>query len=373
MYRKQIEQISQDLEKKMVFIVGPRQVGKTWLAKEIGKKFTNTVYLNYDRAEDRQIMKKEQWPSHTELLVFDELHKMKGWKNYLKGVFDTKESGLRILVTGSARMDTFRKSGDSLAGRFFVHHLFPISLAEIKDLEHSYGINHFIRRGGFPEPFLADSDDEAERWRAQYADGLVRTDILNFETLHNMKAVQMIFDLLRERVGSPISYSAIASDVELSPLTVKKYIEIFEALYIVFRVTPHSRNIARSILKEPKIYFYDTGLVHAEEGVKFENLIAVSLLKHLAALTDATGKNHRLHYLRTKQGHEVDFALVKENIPMEMIEVKLSDGELSKNLQYFSDKYKIHGRQVVKNLKRERTVGINDIVLAEKFLKNLYL
>jgi predicted AAA+ superfamily ATPase len=135
MHRKQIIQIKKDLNKKIVFIVGPRQVGKTWLAKEIGKDFKKTTYLTYDRFEDREIIKTETWPNSTELLILDELHKMNGWKNYLKGIFDTKLTHLKILVTGSARLDSFRKTGDSLAGRFFTHHLMPFSMAEFKDIE----------------------------------------------------------------------------------------------------------------------------------------------------------------------------------------------------------------------------------------------
>ncbi len=373
MYRKQIEQIIKDLDKKMVFIVGPRQVGKTWLAKEIGKNYSNTVYLNYDRAEDRQIIRKEIWPRKTELLIFDELHKMKEWKNYLKGIYDTKEIGQKILVTGSARLNTFRQSGDSMAGRFYIHRLLPFSLAELKDVEPAYDINRIMSRGGFPEPLLAESEEEAARWRMYYFDGLIRTDILDFEAIHNFKAIRLILDLLKNKVGSPVSYSSIAEDVQISPATVKKYIEIFEALFIVFRITPFSRNIARSILKEPKIYFFDNGMAGGGDGAKFENAMAVSLLKHAWGKTDYTGRECALHYLRTKNGQEVDFALIKDGKISQIIEAKLSDGDLSKNLSYFSGKYKLQGIQAVKELKREKAVGDIDIVLAENFLKSLFL
>lgn len=374
MYRRQIEQINKDLAKKMVFIVGPRQVGKTWLAKEIGKNFKHAAYLNYDSAEDRQIIKKESWPQKTDLLILDELHKMKGWKNYLKGVFDTKQSQLKILVTGSARLNTFRQSGDSLAGRFFMHRLLPFSLSEIKDSKKAnFDIDRFLERGGFPEPFLADSNENADRWRKQYFDGLIRTDILDFESVHNFQAIQMVLDLLRRKVGSPISYASIAEDVQISPSTVKKYIEIFESLYIVFRVSPFSKNIARSILKEPKIYFFDTGLVVGDAGAKFENFVAGSLLKHVLGKIDKTGKEFALQYLRTKEDKEVDFALVEDSRIAQLIEVKLADGALSKNLKYFSDKYNLKGVQVVKELKREKTIGKIDIVSADKYLEDLFL
>ena len=373
MHRRQIAQIKRDLKKKMVFIVGPRQVGKTWLAREIGKEYKFPVYLSYDRAEDRAIIKSETWPQKTDLLILDELHKMKGWKNYLKGIFDTKEPQLNILVTGSARLDTFRKSGDSLAGRFFLHHLLPFSLSELNASKTSYPIERFIQRGGFPEPFLASRQQDADRWRSQYTEGLIRYDILDFEQVHNFQAIQMVLDLLRRKVGSPISYASIAEDVQISPATVKRYVEIFESLYIVFRVAPFSKNIARSILKEPKLYFFDTGLVIGDDGAKFENFVALSLLKHSLGESDRTGKKHSLGYLRTKDEKEVDFSLAEDNKISRIIEVKLTDGTLSNNLIYFSKRYSFKATQLVKELKRERTIGEIEIVSAENFLKELFL
>ncbi|NGX61600.1 MAG: hypothetical protein K940chlam9_01087 [Chlamydiae bacterium] len=155
-------------------------------------------------------------------------------------------------------------------------------------------------------------------------------------------------------MGSPISYSSIAQDVAISPNTVKKYLQILEALYIIFRVTPYSRNIARSLLKEPKIYFFDSGLVKGDEGIKFENMVATCLLKALHAQIDTEAKDVSLHYLRTKEQHEVDFAIVEKDQVIEILEVKWANHTLGKGLCYFSNKYNIPGVQVVKNLKRER-------------------
>jgi hypothetical protein len=372
MDRQQTEQIIKDLEKKIVFLVGPRQVGKTWLAKKISARYPKSVYLNYDRLEDRKIMEKEQWLAETDLLILDELHKMKGWKNYLKGIYDTKPDGLRILVTGSARLETFRNSGDSLAGRFFVHHLLPLSLAELKGKEPG-GVDKLLERGGFPEPFLAATAVEADRWRSQYIDGLIRTDILDFEKIHDFKAITAVFELLRRKVGSPVSYCSIAEDAEISPATVKKYIDIFEALYIVFKVSPYSKKIARSLLKEPKIYFYDNGLVIGEEGAKFENFVAVSLLKQVLGRNDYLGKNDRLRYLRTKEGKEVDFCLVEDEKISSIVEAKLSETDISNNLRYFSDRYNLEAVQVVKNLKREKQDGKIKVVRAASYLEKLFL
>lgn len=374
MYRKQIEPIIKDLEKKIVFIIGPRRVGKTWLSVEIGKRFNNTTYLNYDSFEDRQIIEEQAWLSSTELLILDELHKMPGWKNYLKGLFDTKPENIKILVTGSARLDTFRQTGDSLAGRFFTHRLLPFSISELKDDLMSDDIDRFIERSGFPEPFLADSNTDAKRWRNQYVDGLIRTDILDFEKVDDLKKMQTIFELLRRKVGSPVSYTSIARDVSgTSVSTIIKYIQVLEALFIVFRITPHSRNIARSILKEPKIYFFDNGLVVGDEGAKLENFIALSLLKHAYGKTDYKGENVELNYLRTKDGKEIDFCLTENGKIITVIEAKNRDSDVSKNLKYFCKKYGLKGVQAVKELRHERIADNIEIRKAHTYLKELFL
>jgi len=298
---------------------------------------------------------------------------MPKWKNYLKGVYDTKPEGQKILVTGSARLEIFNRLGDSLAGRYFLYHLFPLSPAECKKVDVQTTLDHFLERGGFPEPFLTPDLVDANRWRNQYVDSLLQTDVLEFDTIHNIYAIRMIFELLREKVGSPVSYSSIAEDVGISPNTVKKYIQILEALYIVFRVTPFSKNIARSLLKEPKIYFFDVGLVNGDMGVKFENLAAFCLLKHVHAKIDYQAENYSLKYLQTKDRQEVDFALIQDKQIKQIIEVKLSNHTIHPGLSYFHKKYDLPALQIVKNLKQQRVEGGIEILDATSFLKGLDL
>lgn len=373
MKRIQQKQIQKDLEKKLVFLVGPRQVGKTWLSKQIAKAYKKYVYLNYDQIEDREIIRKQSWIESTELIIFDELHKMEGWKNYLKGVFDTKPKKLKILVTGSARLDTFRQFGDSLPGRFFVHRLLPFSLKELKASPYEDDLERLLERGGFPEAFLTEENNDVKRWRNQYLDGLIRHDVLDFERLHDFKTLSTLVELLRRRVGSQISYSALATDLSVSPTTVKKYVDVLESLFVIFKVTPYSKNIARSLLKEPKIYFYDNGMVLGDEGAKYENLIAVSLLKHVWASNDYEGSNLSLNYLKTKEGKEVDFCITDFDGVNLIIEAKLSEKEVSKHLYYFSEKYNLKGTQVVKNLRQERREGKIELRRALDFLNELFL
>ncbi|MEA2084153.1 MAG: ATP-binding protein [Thermodesulfobacteriota bacterium] len=372
MKRTQQKIITQDLAKKMVFLTGPRQVGKTYLAQEIAKGFQRSVYLNYDYFEDRDIIKSAGWLPDTELLILDELHKMAGWKNYLKGVYDTRPRNLKIIVTGSARLDTLRRSGDSMAGRFFSHRLNPLSLVETSG-DADKNLDRLLSRGGFPEPYLAETVEEANRWRMQYVDGLIRNDILDFEKVHDFKAIQLTLEILRHRVGSSLSFSSLARDINCSPNTIKRYVEIFEALFIIFRVTPYHHNIARSLLKEPKIYFYDTGMVKGDEGVRFENLAAYCLLKHLNAIEDYEGRRAELNYLRTKEKKEVDFALVVEDSPITLVETKLSDSTVSRTLKYFNRKYGFPAVQVIKNLRQERISNSVELRKGVNFLRTLKL
>ncbi len=373
MERVQKKAILRDLSKKMVLLAGPRQAGKTTLSKEIAKEFSSSAYLTYDRAEDRKIIQQESWLPTAELLILDEIHKMPKWKNYLKGVYDTKPEGQKILVTGSARLEIFNRVGDSLAGSYFLHHLFPFSPAECKKVDYKTSLDRFLERGGFPEPFLTQDLIDANRWRNQYVESLLRTDVLEFDTIHNVNAIRMVFELLREKVGSPVSYTSIAEDVAISPNTVKKYIQILEALYIVFRVTPFSKNIARSLLKEPKIYFFDVGLVNGDAGAKFENFVATCLLKHVYAKIDYQAENYSLKYLQTKERQEVDFALVQDNQIKKLIEVKLSNSSIHPGLSYFHKKYELPSIQIVKDLKRERDEEGIQVLDAKKVLEDLDL
>lgn len=373
MERAQKQAIIQDLSKKMVLLAGPRQAGKTTLAKSIAQEFSSSLYLTYDRADDRKIIIDESWLPSVELLILDEIHKMENWKNYLKGIYDTKPPNQKILVTGSARLDVFNQMGDSLAGRYFYHRLLPLSPAECEKIHKNYTLDHFLERGGFPEPFLAENLIDANRWRLQYVDSLLRVDVLDFENIQNLKAIRLVFDLLREKVGSPLSYTSIAEDVSISPNTVKKYIQLLEALYIIFRVTPFSRNIARSLLKEPKIYFFDTGLVKGNDGSQFENLVATCLLKHVYGKIDYLAENYSLHYLHTKERQEVDFALVRDGSIEKIIEVKNSDHTVNAGLLYFQKKYHYPAVQIVKELKREKVEKGIEIIQGVNFLKELFL
>jgi len=217
MERAQKKAILADLNKKMVLLAGPRQAGKTTLAKELANEFSSSIYLSYDRAEDRKIITGEAWPPTVELIILDEIHKMPKWKNYLKGLYDTKGSHQKILVTGSARLEIYNHVGDSLAGRYFLHRLMPLSPSECAQVEENYSIDQFLERGGFPEPFLTKDLIDAKRWRLQYVDALLREDVLDFDHIQNLNAIRLVFDLLRMRTGSPISSTNTSPPCPIAP------------------------------------------------------------------------------------------------------------------------------------------------------------
>ena len=342
MHRYLDDLVRTDLDRKLVMLTGPRQVGKTTLARQLMAGLQPAQYLNWDVAADRAVLQRQSWTPASRLLVMDEIHKMPGWKSWLKGVVDGRSPQQSLLVTGSARMETFRQSGESLAGRYFAWRLHPISVREWcqqQQAEPEAALDRLLARGGFPEPCLADDPVQADRWRAQYITDLVREDVLEFSRVQEIGSLRLFVDLLRERVGSPLSLASIARDLALSPTTLKRYLDILQALFIVFTVQPWHRNIARAILQSPKVYFFDTGLVRGDDGLKLENAVAAMLLKHTQFLADAQGQQTGLHYVRTKDGAEVDFALSRDGGLTHLIECKLSDDKPHRALRRFAGEF----------------------------------
>ncbi|MEI8182871.1 MAG: ATP-binding protein [Desulfomonile sp.] len=346
--------IKNDLPEKIVLLSGPRQSGKTTIAKMLVRDFD---YFNYDLAEHRVALMEKSWRRDCALVIFDELHKMKNWKSWLKGIYDT--SGLKppMLVTGSARLDTARRTGDSLAGRFFAYRLHPLDLKEVKTLLTSEeAFDRFMRFGGFPEPFLKGQEIFYNRWKKSHHDIILRQDLLDLESVRSIAALETLIELMRRRVGSPVSYNSLAGDLQRDPKTIKRWLELLENMYVIFKVPPYHKNIARSLLKEPKYYFYDTGQVSGDQGNKLENMVACALLKELHFLEDTLGRTCLLNYLRDKEGREIDFLVVIDGRPALMIEVKWTDASLSRNFAIFS-KYLSHtpGVQLVGRLDREKS------------------
>jgi len=359
------EFVKADLAKKMVMVTGPRQVGKTTMARKL-PGFSNPIYLNYDSPADRLRIERQDWLAAHDYVVLDEIHSMQNWKIYLKGVFDTKPAQQALLVTGSARLDTFRQSGESLAGRYFRWRLLPFSVRELS-LQTSEtadaALTALLRFSGFPEPLFEASDSHRARWQNQYFTDLIREDVLEYSRIHEVRAMRTLVAMLRQRTGSPLSFESLGRDLAISPNTVRSYIDILEALHIVFLIRPYNRNIAKAQAKSPKLYFYDwayvldavQGTESVESGARFENLVALHLLKHVCFLQDSAGFTGELNYLRTSAGKEIDFVLTDGAGDATLfIEVKLSDSKPSFALKQMANTHpNAVAIQLVKNLKHD--------------------
>ncbi|MCF8160615.1 MAG: ATP-binding protein [Polaromonas sp.] len=355
------DRVRQDLKQKMVVLTGPRQVGKTTLSRQLVDEQPGSQYLNHDVAAHRAVMLAQSWRGSAPLLVLDEIHKMRDWKSWLKGVADGRTPGQQLLVTGSARMDTFRQSGESLAGRYFRLRLHPLSVREWSEqmqVSAPAALTHLLNRGGFPEPALAASDADAQRWRADYFSGLVREDVLEFSRLQEVNAMRLFAEMLRSRVGSPLSLASLSRDLGVSSVTLAKYLDILQALFIVFVVRPWHRNIARATLQAPKVYFYDTGLVQGDDGIRFENLVACHLLKNVQWQQDTQGASVDLHYIRTKDDSEIDFCLSDGDALTHLVECKLSDTKAQRSLIRFAAAWPLaQAIQLVRECRVEADVG----------------
>lgn len=361
--------LKSDLNKKMVLLSGPRQVGKTTLAKSISN---NLYYLNYDVVKDRKIILSQSWDKDSKLIVFDELHKLKKWKSWLKGVWDDTSRRSNILVTGSARLEIYKKGGDSLAGRYFNYRLHPLSVKElIEEYAPDKCVTRLIERGGFPEPFLVKNIEDSFKWRLNHLDRIVRDDVSAVEKIYDIRQLELLVELLSERVGSPISYQNLSEDLSVSPPTVKRWIEVLESLYVIFCVRPYSKSIKRSIKKEPKVYFYDIARVKDDIGMRLENLVACHLMKRAHFITDTKGIKSELSYIRNKEKKEVDFITLSNSKPEMMIEVKAGDDSVSKNLVYFKERSNCKAIQLVHKLERNMTKSDISITNLSSWLANL--
>ena len=365
--------IIEDLPRKIVLLTGPRQCGKTTLAKMLSDSYD---YFNFDNPEHRTGLIERSWDRAKELVIFDELHKMKNWKSWLKGVYDTESSPPYLIVTGSAKLDTYRKVGDSLAGRFFQFRLHPLDLKELRAVDPAENpeqmLDRLLATGGFPEPYLENSTRFYNRWKRSHLDIILKQDLLDLENVQQITTIETLIQLLRQRVGSPLSYRSLAEDLQCSDKSVKKWLAILEEMYVVFKLSPFHRNIARSILKSPKYYFYDTGQVIGDDGIKLENLTACALLKEIQYQEDCYGESFHLHYLMTKDHREIDFLVTRNEAPSIMLEVKWADDQPSRNFAIFEKFFPgIRKIQISRNLAREKTYPDNtEIRLAHGYLSS---
>ena len=326
-------QVEEDLARKMVFIGGPRQVGKTSLARSLLP--SRDCELNYDIPAHRQAILRQELPA-SDLWSFDEIHKYRGWRNYLKGLFDAQQGRQRILVTGSARLDLYRFGGDSLQGRYFHLRLHPFSLAEVGG--HADALQPLFTLGGFPEPFLSGSERFARRWALSYRERLIREEVTSLESVSDLGRLELLALELPRRVGSPLSLNSLREDLQVAHATVARWTDVLERVYGIFRLAPFGAPLLRAVKKERKHYHYDWSLV-PDPGARFENLVACHLLKWVEYQIDTQGRELELRYFRDIDRREVDFVVIEAGKPIAFVECKLSDEPVSPGLRYLVQRF----------------------------------
>ncbi|MBF0363538.1 MAG: ATP-binding protein [Oligoflexia bacterium] len=379
--------ILEDIQEKMVFLAGPRQVGKTTLSQKLlAPKFSEHKYYNWDFKDDRKDILSAYFHSEQGLIILDEIHKYKKWKNLVKGFYDKFKDKYNFFITGSARLDLYRRGSDSLMGRYHYFRLHPFSLSELSDIAPQIDPmkeliipnrserQHFQQLyiyGGFPEPLLKSSMRTLKRWHNERTERLFREDIRDTENIRQLDQMQILCSLLPSKVSSPISLNSLREDIEVGHRTVGNWIRILETFYYNFRIYPYSKNIARSLKKEGKLYLWDWSELE-NEGAKFENIIASHLLKTVHFLHDVHGEKCEMYYLRDREKREVDFLLTINGKPWMAIETKLSDRSPSGHLQYFKNKLNIpFCYQVIKDSNFDKICDGIRIISADKFLLSL--
>jgi len=351
-------------EKGMIFLSGPRQSGKTTLAKIIAASFTNSLYFNWDIPEHRTRFLRdhrffegvERKDATAPLIIFDEIHKYRDWKNALKGISDEFHDAYRFLVTGSGRLDLYQKGGDSLAGRYFPFHLFPLTVAELGNRRRPFEAfrrmplwismegageaqavwEQLSELSGFPEPYLSGRKTTWRRWSQTYARQLIREDIRDLAGIKSVQDMETLYMLLPTKVGSPLSVPSLAGDLKASYNSVRNWLEVFERFYLTFSVATWTGRIARAIQKERKIYLWDYAQIQ-DPAARFENMVAAELQRAVVLWGDLGYGRFSLHFVRDKNKREVDFLIVDEGKPFLLVEAKLGDTEPAKALRFFQE------------------------------------
>ncbi|NOZ13716.1 MAG: ATP-binding protein [Acidobacteria bacterium] len=376
-----------DLKEKMVFVGGPRQVGKTTFATEIvGTSFRKAAYYNWDNRADRQRILRPDWVADADLIILDEIHKYSGWKNLIKGEYDKLKNVFHFLVTGSSRLDVYRRGGDSLQGRYHYYRLHPFSLSEmlnrmpeIEPFQHLDFDERFypdetaalLDFGGFPEPLLRQNRRTLRRWQNEKLDRMFREDIRDMAQVRDLQNMILLSDFLPERVGSPLSVNSLRQDINVSHRAVSAWLDILESFYYLFRIRPFTANRIRSVRKEPKAYLWDWPEVK-KVSLRLENMIASHLLKFCHFIRDMEGFRTELHYLRNVDKREIDFLVSVDTKPWFAVEVKAKTSDLSPNFHYFKERMDVpFWFQVVGADGVDRLIDGVRVISASKFLTGL--
>lgn len=342
--------VREDLADRMAFVGGPRQVGKTTFALSLlgaGHDESSPAYLNWDVIADRKSILDGQLPARQSLVIFDEIHKYARWRNLMKGLFDKYKSSSAFLVTGSARLDYYRKGGDSLQGRYHYHRLHPFSIMECGLSPDKAVVEQLLRFGGFPEPFLKASERFHRRWLREHSDRVLQEDLRGLEQVREVSMLELLLHHLPSCVGSPLSVNSLAKLMQVAHETVERWIDIFERLYVCYRIAPYGTARIRAVKKERKLYFWDWSRI-ADAGPRFENMVAGHLLKYCHFKEDTEGYAMELRFIRDTDLREIDFVVLRDGQPEFAVECKCGERNASPACGYFRERtgiprfYQVH-------------------------------
>lgn len=369
-------------DKGMIFLAGPRQAGKTTLARLIAAGFVNSLYCNWDIPEHRTrlladpafftgLARRDASPP---LVIFDEIHKYRDWKNYLKGVYDQFAADYRFLVTGSGRLDLYQKGGDSLAGRYLLFNLWPFTIGELSgssrtveeflanplgidmereaEFQEKWGVLEQL--SGFPEPYLSGKTASYRRWSSAYSQRLIREDIRELTDIRAVGEIETLYHLLPSRIGSPLSVPSLAKDLKVSYNTVQGWLAIYERFFLTFSIPTWTERISRAIQKERKLYLLDTPRIK-EPAARFENMVALELWRAISCWNACGAGEFTLHFVRDKEQREVDFLIANEREPVLLVECKLTDQQPAKSLLVMQRALRVPAVQVTGEMAGYRT------------------
>ena len=342
-YKRYIKKsVEEDLKTKMVFVGGPRQVGKTTFALTFlsDPSEKHPAYLNWDDVLVRSALLKGELPSKETCIIFDEIHKFARWRNLVKGFYDTRKSEVAFIITGSARLDYYRKGGDSLQGRYHYYRLHPFSLMELNADPTLGDFEGLLRFGGFPEPCLRAEERFWRRWQRERIHRVIYEDIRDLENIKEISLLELLAEELPNRIGSPLSVKKLKELLQVAHETVERWLRVFERMYYCFRIPPYGPPKVRAVKKEQKLYLWDWSMVPGS-GPRFENFIASQLLKYCHFMEDTEGFRMDLRFLRDTDKREIDFVVLKEGLPLFAVECKTGEKNINPSLLYFMERVKI--------------------------------
>ncbi len=337
------ESVEADLRDKMVFVGGPRQVGKTTFALSLlgkDRDESSAAYLNWDVLADREDILAGRLPPAQSRVIFDEVHKYARWRSLMKGLFDKNKSAVSFIVTGSARLDYYRKGGDSLQGRYHYYRLHPFSAMECDKNPDQALIARLLVFGGFPEPFLRAEARFHRRWAREHVARVVHEDLRDLEHVREVSMLELLLHHLPACVGSPLSVNSLSKLLQVAHESVEHWIEIFERLYVCYRISPFGAKKIRAVRKEKKLYFWDWSSV-PDPGARFENMVASQLLKYCHFIEDTEGYAMELRFIRDTDKREVDFAVLRDGRPEFAVECKTGERDAAPACRYFRERTSI--------------------------------